>query len=85
VLYLAGARGLPPFLSAMLCDPISLLLNGYWGLSQLGLIFSHFEGDNSPPSSGKINYAWSYTSNSPYAFMASYLLTDNSTSFYLFL
>ena len=54
----AWTRGLPPLLSVMLWDQISLLLSGYWGLSQFGLNLSHFEGDNSPPSSCKINYAW---------------------------
>jgi hypothetical protein len=46
------------FTSSAQCHALglSLLLTRYWGLSRLGLNLSHFEGDNSPSSSGKINF-----------------------------
>jgi hypothetical protein len=56
------------------------------------------ETDHSSPSSAEIKYAWSYTSTSPYVFMAWYLHThrihlhgvvvgqqDNFAVFYLYL
>jgi hypothetical protein len=56
-----------------LWGPSSLLFNGYQGLSS-GVMQPRHEADHSLPFHAKVKNAQSYTSTSPYVFMAWCLL-----------
>jgi hypothetical protein len=57
-----------------LWGPPNLLSNGYGG-SFPGVKQPVSETDHSPPTSAEIKKMWIYTTTSPYAFMAQYLIS----------
>jgi hypothetical protein len=60
------------------CGPPSLLSNRYRGRGTLSSEVKRLERDpkHSPQSIAKFKKAWSYTSNTPYVFMALYLVKN---------
>jgi hypothetical protein len=65
-------------------DLASLLSSGYWALSP-GLKRPGCEADHSLPSSAEVKKKWSYTSTTPYIFMAWYVISiRDNFAFYFF-